>query len=142
MSNWYKLIFCLILWQLEKLRGNIEVRKHGKGKEIYSDGSFYEGEYNEGQQSGKGKYQDFEGNVYEGNFYKGNKHSKGKITFVNGEILEGLWLNGLKEGNFSYTDSSGCKYVRKYIKDELIEEVKEGFLSSFFNLIKFNKIYY
>ena len=113
--------------------------KHGKGKEIYSDGSFYEGEYNEGQQSGKGIYQDFEGNVYEGNFYKGNKHSKGKITFVTGEILEGLWLNGLKEGNFSYTDSSGYKYVRKYIKDELIEEVKEGFLSSFFNGV-FGKI--
>ncbi len=109
--------------------------KHGKGKEIYSDGSFYEGEYNEGKKSGKGVFQDFEGNIYEGNFYNGNKHSKGKITFVDGEILEGLWLNGLKEGNFSFTDSNGYKYLRKYIKDELIEEIKEGFISSFFNSI-------
>ena len=106
--------------------------KHGKGKEIYSDGSFYEGEYNEGKQCGKGIFQDYEGNIYEGNFYNGNKHSKGKITFANGEILEGLWLNGLKEGNFYFTDSNGYKYCRKYVKDELIEEKKEGFLSSFF----------
>ena len=46
--------------------------------------------------------------------------------------MEGLWLNGLKEGNFSFTDSNGYKYCRKYVKDELIEEKKEGFLSSFF----------
>ena len=114
-------------------------RKHGKGKEIYSDGSVYEGEYNEGQKSGKGIFQDFEGNVYEGNFYNGNKHSKGKITYMNGEILEGLWLNGLKEGNFYYTDSNGNKYFRKYAKDELIEEKKEGFFSSFFTSV-FDKI--
>ena len=113
--------------------------KHGKGKEIYSDGSFYEGEYNEGQQSGKGIFQDFEGNIYEGNFYNGNKHSKGKITFVNGEILEGLWLNGLKEGTFYYIDSNGNKYYRKYVKDELIEEKKEGIFSNFFNSV-FSKV--
>lgn len=113
--------------------------KHGKGKEIYIDGSFYEGEYNEGQQSGKGLYQDFEGNIYEGNFYNGNKNSKGKITYVNGEILEGLWLNGLKEGNFYFTDSQGYKFFRKYVKDELIEEKKEGFFSSFFTGV-FDKI--
>ena len=113
--------------------------KNGKGKEIYSDGSFYEGEYNEGQQSGKGIFQDFEGNIYDGNFYRGNKHSKGKITFINGEILKGLWLNGNKEGNFYFTDINGNKYLRKYEKDKLIEEKKEGFLSSFINGI-FDKV--
>ena len=113
--------------------------KHGKGKEIYSDGSFYEGEYNEGQKSGKGIFQDYEGNIYEGNFYNGNRHSKGKIKYVNGEILEGLWLNGLKEGNFYYTDENGNKYFRKYAKDELIEEKKAGFFSSFFTSV-FDKI--
>ena len=113
--------------------------KNGKGKEIYIDGSFYEGEYNEGMQNGRGIFQDFEGNKYEGNFYNGNKHSKGKITFVNGEILEGFWLNGLKEGNFYFTDSYGYKYLRKYVKDVLIEENKEGFFSSLFSSV-FDKI--
>ena len=113
--------------------------RHGKGKIIYIDGSFYEGDYNEGQQTGKGIYQDFEGNIYEGNFYNGNKHSKGKIKYINGEILEGLWLNGLKEGNFYFIDQKGNKYFRKYVKDELIEETKEGFISSVFNGI-FGKI--
>ena len=113
--------------------------KHGKGKEIYIDGSFYEGEYNEGVQSGKGIFQDLEGNIYDGNFYNGKKHSKGKIIFSNGEILEGLWLNGLKEGHFYFTDVNGYQYLRKYVKDELIEETKIGFFSSLFNNV-FDKI--
>ena len=109
--------------------------KEGKGKMIYSDGSFYEGEFRDGNMSGKGVFQDLEGNVYEGNFYNGNKHSKGKITFMNGDILEGLWLYGMKEGNFVFIDNKGDKFIRKYIKDELIEQQKEGFLTSVFNNI-------
>ena len=107
--------------------------KEGKGKIIYSDGSFYEGEYKNGNKCGKGIFQDMEGNVYEGNFYNGNQHSKGKIKFNNGEILEGFWLNGMKEGNFIFIDSQGNKFNRKYIKDKLVEEEKEGFLSSVFS---------
>ena len=107
--------------------------KEGKGKIIYSDGSFYEGEYKNGNKCGKGLFQDMEGNVYEGNFYNGNQHSKGKIKFNNGEILEGFWLNGMKEGNFIFIDSKGNKFNRKYIKDKLVEEEKEGFLSSVFS---------
>ena len=116
--------------------------KHGKGKEIYIDGSIYEGDYIEGQKNGKGIFQDIEGNIYEGNFYRGNKHSKGKLKFVNGEILEGFWLNGIKEGIFHFIDANGKKYIRKYAKDELIEEKKEGFLTSFFTGISemFDKI--
>ena len=85
---------------------------------------------------------EIEGNIYEGNFYRGNKHSKGKLKFVNGEILEGFWLNGIKEGIFHFIDSNGKKYIRKYAKDELIEEKKEGFLTSFFTGISemFDKI--
>ena len=113
--------------------------KEGKGKIIYSDGSFYEGEYKNGNKCGKGVFQDMEGNVYEGNFYNGNQHSKGKIKFNNGETLEGFWLNGMKEGNFIFIDANGNKFNRKYIKDELVEEKKEGFLTSVFNGI-FDKI--
>jgi len=113
--------------------------KEGKGKIIYSDGSFYEGEYMDGHKSGKGVFQDMEGNKYEGNFYNGNRHSKGKETYTNGETLEGFWLNGMKEGNFVFVDSHGFRYNRKYIRDELIEQEKEGFLTSVFNNI-FDKI--
>ena len=113
--------------------------KEGKGKVIYSDGSFYEGEYADGHKSGKGIFQDMEGNRYEGGFYNGNEHSKGKITYTNGDILEGFWLNGMKEGNFVFTDSKGVKYNRKYIKNELIEQEKEGFFTSVFNNV-FDKI--
>ena len=113
--------------------------KEGKGKIIYSDGSFYEGEYMDGHKSGKGVFQDMEGNKYEGNFYNGNKHSKGKETYTNGETLEGFWLNGLKEGNFIFVDSDGTRYNRKYIRDELIEQEKQGFLTSVFGSL-FDKI--
>ena len=109
--------------------------KSGKGKTIYSDGSFHEGEYRNNTQSGQGIFQDLEGNIYEGNFSNGNKHSKGKIKFTNGETLEGLWLNGMKEGNFIFIDSKGNKYYRKYSKDELVKEEKEGFFTSVFNVI-------
>ena len=113
--------------------------KEGKGKLIYSDGSFYEGEFRENKMSGKGNFQDMEGNIYEGNFYNGNKHSIGKITFINGESLEGFWLDGKKEGNFVFIDKKGDKFSRKYMNDELIEQKKEGFLTSVFNNI-FDKI--
>ena len=115
--------------------------KQGKGKTIYSDGSFHEGEYRNNMMSGNGIFKDIEGNIYEGNFSNGNKHSKGKIKFINGDTLEGLWLNGMKEGNFIFIDNQGNKFYRKYVKDKLVQEEKEGFLKSVFNSI-YDKISY
>ena len=113
--------------QIEYLNG----KKHGKGKEIYFDGSVYEGDFKNGEKTGKGKFEDYEGNIYEGNFFNGYKHSIGKITFANGDVLEGLWMYDKIEGNAYFTSKDGKCYLDKYIEGQLIERKEQGFFNSF-----------
>ena len=52
-----------------------------------------------------------------------------------GNILEGTWLNGMKQGEFIFKDCNGNSFIRKYDKDILMEEKKDGLFSSIFGKI-------
>ena len=50
---------------------------NGKGKFIYQDGSFYEGEFKNGNRNGYGIYKYNNGDIFKGE-YKDGKRYKGK----------------------------------------------------------------
>ena len=47
-----------------------EDKQHGKGKENWPDGSYYEGEYKDGVKSGKGTFSWADGSTYTGDFFE------------------------------------------------------------------------
>ena len=56
----------------------IDGKKEGKGKLIYPDGSFYEGNFKNDLFNGKGIFVNNNW-IYKGDFLNGKKHGKGKI---------------------------------------------------------------
>jgi len=71
---------------------------HGKGKLIMTDGSTYEGDFQDGRPQGKGKLIMADGSTYEGDFQDGKFHGKGKLIVVSGETYEGDFQDGLPHG--------------------------------------------
>ena len=94
-------------------------KKQGKGKLLFSDGSYYEGDFKDdlytgvgtlhlkeyryvgeffnGKKQGKGKIEYFaEKKVYEGEFMDDLPSGFGKEIYENGVIYEGFFMNGKK----------------------------------------------
>ena len=74
-------------------------KPHGKGKEEYSDGSFYMGDFKEGQMTGKCKFIFKDGGIYNGEVINGMATGKGKYTYKNSnKTYEGDFKNNKKHG--------------------------------------------
>ena len=63
-----------------------DMRK-GKGKTVYKDGSYYEGNIQSGTQDDYGIYQWDNGNSYEGIWKNGRIDGGGKFTHYDGNVL-------------------------------------------------------
>ena len=64
-----------------------------------NDGSFYEGEFKDGEMTGSGvRKWAFNGNLYEGEFLKGEMNGKGLMTYGDGSMFEGNWSENKREG--------------------------------------------
>jgi len=72
--------------------------KHGKGYEILTNGSRYEGGYLNGKAEGFGIFTWPNGEVYEGEWKNGLKHGSGMWKGVRGESYYGEWKSGKAEG--------------------------------------------
>lgn len=71
----------------------------GHGKLVMNDGSFYEGEFDEGEISGSGvRKWTTTGNVYEGEFFRGELTGKGTMKYGNGAVYEGEWDANMRQG--------------------------------------------
>ncbi|KAJ8303331.1 hypothetical protein KUTeg_019727 [Tegillarca granosa] len=74
-------------------------KKHGHGKLLMKDGSYYEGQFCEGEITGNGFRFFAPGQCkYTGQFFKGELHGKGKMVYNDGTIYEGDWINNRKHG--------------------------------------------
>lgn len=72
------------------------------------DGVQYIGEFNFNKLTGKGKYLWVDGSFYEGDLFDGLRHGYGIYQTNNEDIkYEGEWANGLKEGKGKLTYKSG-----------------------------------
>lgn len=90
--------------------------KNGKGKKQYTT-SVYEGEFKDGLAHGKGKEIWDNGTVYEGAYVNGLKEGKGIYTWSSGNTYNGEYKNNLREGKGIFTwKESGDKYEGEYLK--------------------------
>lgn len=107
---------------------------HGSGKYNWSDGTVYEGDWEEGKITGKGKISWTSGANYvgelsagylhgfgtftspNGSFYRGSwrlnvQHGFGRKQYQNLDFYEGLWKEGMHEGSGSYFWCNGNMYI-------------------------------
>ena len=89
----------------------------GKGKYIFNNGDFYEGNFENNLFSGEGNYF-FDGNNIIGIFKNGKPNGKCEIIYSNGNILKGELKDGKKEGIFSFYNKSKNKEEREMYKND------------------------
>ena len=94
---------------------DVEGRFKGKGKYIFSNGDYYEGDFFNGNFEGKGKMTKSNGSYYEGEWKQDKRNGKGisLIVFENqeqirdGEFKNNILFNGIQKINFqdgTYTE--------------------------------------
>ena len=89
-----------------------------------SDGSYYEGDFDNGEINGFGfRFFASTGNSYSGEFHAGEIHGQGVMHYADGSTYEGEWenwkLNG--KGTFIYASGpwKGCRYEGEFVKNKL-----------------------
>lgn len=111
---------------------------NGSGKFVYSDGSTYEGEFENGMRYGNGKqyfgsdiqyagqFKDDEfngkgvlifsnGNIYVGEFKNGEYHGLGRLQYFNDEKYEGQFIEGNFNGRGTYIWPNGNRYEGSFV---------------------------
>ncbi|XP_057406300.1 MORN repeat-containing protein 1 isoform X2 [Balaenoptera acutorostrata] len=83
-------------------------RKHGQGKLLFKDGSYYEGEFVDGEITGEGcRHWALTGNTYTGQFVLGEPQGHGVMKYKAGGRYEGELFRGLREGRGHLADADG-----------------------------------
>ena len=63
------------------------------------DGTYYEGEFYQGEINGKGERRYNDGSIYKGEFRQGEKDGYGEIQYTKtGEWYKGEWLLNVRQG--------------------------------------------
>jgi radial spoke head protein 1 len=68
---------------------NEEKKRHGKGKNTFSNGDVYEGEYVDGKRHGNGTYTWKAGHFYRGGFVSNVRHGEGYFVYPDGSKYNG-----------------------------------------------------
>ena len=64
-----------------------------------ADGSYYEGEFEDGEIQGHGyRYFAINKNTYSGEFCQGEMNGQGVMHYGNGSVYEGQWYRNRREG--------------------------------------------
>lgn len=91
-------------------------KRHGKGTQIWKDGSRYDGQWKNGKANGYGRLIHGDGDVYEGEWRDDTACGQGKYIHVEGAIYEGEWLNDCQHGHGKETWPDGAFYEGDYIQ--------------------------
>lgn len=83
---------------------------HGKGKQVWPDGSQYDGQWCKGRKHGQGIYISPTNLKYEGAWEDGRRHGKGIQEYANGDKYDGWWYNGQCSGLGIYFFADGSQY--------------------------------
>lgn len=101
-------------------------KRHGKGKFLWKDsGSYYVGEFVDGQMCGKGEIvyafsaqspsiQFVQSNRYLGEFKDSLRSGKGTFYYANGAVYKGEWERNLKNGTGTFTSRDGRVYNSEF----------------------------
>ena len=74
-------------------------KKAGKGRQSWSDGSLYEGQWVNGKANGLGRMIHSDGDVYEGQWRDDKANGDGRYLHFDGAIYEGQWKDDKQHGN-------------------------------------------
>mmetsp|Transcript_38736 Transcript_38736/g.37075 ORF Transcript_38736/g.37075 Transcript_38736/m.37075 type:complete len:149 (+) Transcript_38736:875-1321(+) len=70
----------------------------GVGRQEWTDGRWYEGEFVENLMNGFGRFRFSDGKKYEGFYLDDKKHGFGIFSWLNGKRYEGWWADGKQDG--------------------------------------------
>ncbi|XP_075460973.1 MORN repeat-containing protein 1 isoform X3 [Ascaphus truei] len=94
-------------------------KKHGHGKLLFKDGSYYEGEFVNGEINGNGlRYWASSGNIYSGEFRSGELHGHGVMQYKDGGRYEGEFVLGIRAGHGLLVDHKGQTYSGAFHKNK------------------------
>ncbi|XP_071502840.1 MORN repeat-containing protein 1-like [Diadema antillarum] len=107
-----------------------EGKKHGHGKLLMADGSYYEGEFINGEIEGHGfRKWAATGNTYSGQFYNGELNGHGVMTYGTGAVYEGEWQNNRRQGNGVYKMPDGSRYEGAFHNNQRHGEGSQMYLN-------------
>jgi hypothetical protein len=72
--------------------------KHGRGLQIWADGSLYEGYWKADKANGRGRLIHADGDVYHGEWKDDKAHGYGEYTHIDGARYEGHWHEDKQDG--------------------------------------------
>ncbi|OMJ88237.1 hypothetical protein SteCoe_9900 [Stentor coeruleus] len=93
---------------------NNQNHRHGKGTQLWSDGSTYEGYWENDKANGKGRLIHANGDVYEGEWKDDKAHGKGIYIHTDGAKYDGCWENDKQHGKGVEIWPDGAKYQGTY----------------------------
>ena len=96
-----------------------ENTRHGRGIQLWKDGTRYEGYWKNDKQDVKGFQSWPDGRTYEGDYKEGKKNGIGIFKYSNGDIYEGDWKDDKKEGSGTLTFSDGISHTGTWVDDEI-----------------------
>ena len=90
-----------------------------KGKLIHSDGAIYEGEFKDDKANGYGKYIHNVGSKFEGNWENDKQSGYGKESWPDGSNYEGYYKDGKKCGKGKFKWGDGSTYEGEFIDNNI-----------------------
>ncbi|KAI3755224.1 hypothetical protein L1987_55020 [Smallanthus sonchifolius] len=88
-----------------------EGKMTGDGRITWSSGASYEGDFSGGYLDGFGKLTNPDGSIYIGSWRLNNQHGLGRKQYINSDVYDGSWKEGVHEGNGKYAWANGNLYI-------------------------------
>ena len=88
--------------------------KHGRGIQIWPDGSYYKGYWENNKAEGKGQFIHSTGDIYIGNWHNNKRYGKGVYQSKFGMQYNGYWKNDKLEGKGKEIWEDGTSYIGYY----------------------------
>lgn len=88
--------------------------RHGRGIQVWIDGSRYEGYWKEDKANIQGKLTHADGDTYEGQWLDDKAHGVGVYTHTDGAKYEGEWKEDKQDGKGKETWPDGACYTGDY----------------------------
>ena len=89
-------------------------KRHGRGIQVWTDGSRYEGYWKEDKANVRGKLTHSDGDVYEGEWLEDKAHGYGIYTHIDGAKYEGNWKEDKQDGTGRESWPDGASYEGDY----------------------------
>jgi hypothetical protein len=82
----------------------------GNGISTYKNGDVYVGTFIDNKRHGKGKYTSFDKSKYDGDWKNDKRHGKGIMTYEDNSVYEGDWIDNRKNGHGIFYYPNGDMY--------------------------------